>query len=92
MSGASMDKLHELHRAVAEQLTATIKRDNADEMPTDAATLSVAVNFLAKNNITSDPAESDVTSKLQEQFKEQARIRAERKAKALALAKTGTHE
>ena len=47
MSGASMDKLHELHRAVAEQLTATIKRDNADEMPTDAGTLRLAVNFLA---------------------------------------------
>lgn len=93
MSGAaSTASLHELHRKLAEQLTATIDRDIKDDMPTDAATLSVITNFLAKNNITCDPADSDATSKLQEQFKEQARIREERKRNALTAIRTGTDE
>lgn len=91
MSGAaSTASLHELHRKLAEQLKNTLDRDINDDMPTDAATLSVISNFLKNNNITCDPADTDTTSKLQEQFKEQARIREERKQKALALAKTGT--
>ncbi|CAI3971304.1 terminase small subunit [Variovorax phage VAC_51] len=91
MSGAaSTASLHELHRKLTEQLTATIDRDIKDEMPTDAATLSVISNFLAKNNITCDPADKDTTSALAEKFKEQARLRDERKKKALSLVKTGT--
>lgn len=92
MSGAaSTASLHELHRKLAQQLEATIDRDIKDGMPTDAATLSVINNFLARNNITCDPADKDTTAGLQEKFKEQARLREERKQTALALVKkTGT--
>jgi hypothetical protein len=83
----------ELHAKLARQLDKTLERDINDDMPTDAATLSVISNFLKNNNITCDPAERDTTSALAEKFKEQARIREERKQKALALVKeaaTGT--
>ncbi|BAN92356.1 terminase small subunit [Ralstonia phage RSB3] len=94
MSGAaSTASLHELHRKLAEQLGKTLDRDIEDEMPTDAATLSVISNFLKNNSITCDPADKDTTSALQEKFKEQARMRDERKNKALELVrKTGTEE
>lgn len=84
MSGAATTaSLHELHRKLTEQLQATLKRDIEDDMPTDAATLSVISNFLKNNNITCDPADTDTTAALQEQFKEQARIREERKRRTL---------
>lgn len=91
MSGAaSTASLHELHRKLAAQLEATIDRDIKDEMPTDAATLSVINNFLARNNITCDPADQDTTGALQAKFKEQARLREERKATSLALVRQGS--
>ena len=90
---ASTASLHVLHRKLAEQLDKTLDRDIADDMPTDAATLSVISNFLAKNNITCDPADKDTTSALQTKFKEQAALREERKQTALSLVKkTGTDE
>lgn len=93
MSGAaSTASLNELHRKLAEQLEKTLDRDITDDMPTDAATLSVISNFLARNNITCDPADKDTTKGLQDKFKEQSRLRDERKAAVLALvkeAKTG---
>lgn len=93
MSGAATTaSLHELHRKLAEQLEATLDRDINDDMPTDAATLSVISNFLKNNNITCDPADQDTTTALQEKFKEQARIREARKQTALAAVKTGTNE
>lgn len=94
MSGAaSTASLHELHRKLAAQLESTLDRDIKDDMPTDAATLSVISNFLARNNITCDPADKDTTTALQEKFKEQARVREERKQHALALVKkTGTDD
>lgn len=93
MPAASTDSLLELHAKLARQLDATLDRDIKDDMPTDAATLSVISNFLKNNNITCDPAEKDTTSALSEKFREQARVREERKQKALALVqevKTGT--
>lgn len=92
-NAASTASLNELHRKLAEQLDNTLKRDLEDNMPTDAATLSVISNFLARNNITCDPADRDTTTALQDKFKEQARLREERKTKALSLVKkTGTDE
>lgn len=93
MSAASTASLLELHAKLAKQLDATLDRDIKDDMPTDAATLSVISNFLKNNNITCDPAEKDTTSALAEKFKEQAKVREERKQKSLALvreAQTGT--
>lgn len=92
-SAASTASLNELHAKLAAQMTKTLDRDLADDMPTDAATMSVIANFLAKNNITCDPADKDTTKHLQEKFKEQTRIRDERKQAALELVKrTGTDE
>lgn len=92
MSGpASTASLHELHRKLAEQMEKTLDRDLKDDMPTDAATMSVIKGFLADNRVTADPADKDATAGLQEKFKEQARLREERKRNALALVKkTGT--
>lgn len=91
MSGAATTaSLLALHAKLAMQLDKTLDRDIADDMPTDAATLSVISNFLARNNITCDPADKDTTAALAEKFKEQARLRDERKKKALSLVKTGT--
>lgn len=95
MSGAaaSTASLNDLHRKLAEQLDKTLERDIKDDMPTDAATLSVIANFLAKNNITCDPADRDTTTALQEKFKQQAAEREQRKQTALALVKkTGTSD
>lgn len=90
---ASLASLHELHRKLASQLEATLDRDIKDDMPTDAATLSVIKGFLKDNEITCDPADSDTTAELQSKFVEQQRIREERKKKVLALVEgqaTGT--
>lgn len=90
---ATLTSLHELHRKFAEQCHSTLDRDLKDDMPTDAATLSVIKGFLKDNEITCDPADSDTTATLQSKFVEQQRIREERKKKVLALVEgqaTGT--
>lgn len=90
---ASTASLMELHAKFAMQCHMTLDRDLKDDMPTDAATMSVIKGFLADNKITCDPAERDTTSALAEKFREQARVREERKQKSLALVRgeqTGT--
>lgn len=92
-NAASTASLNELHRKLTEQLIATLDRDTGDDLPTDAATLSVISGFLARNNITCDPADKDTTAALQAKFQEQARERESRKKKALELVKkTGTDD
>lgn len=92
-NAASTASLNELHRKLADQFEKTLTRDIHDDMPTDAATLSVIKSFLKDNNITCDPADVDTTGELQRKFVEQARVREERKQNALALVrKTGTDE
>lgn len=85
---ASTASLNELHAKLAQQMTKTLERDLEDDMPTDAATMSVISNFLAKNNITCDPADKDTTSALAEKFKQQADIREARKRKSLEAVKS----
>lgn len=95
MSGAaSTASLQELHRKLTEQFEATLARDIRDDMPTDAATLSVISNFLKNNNITCDPADEDTTGALREKFTQQRELRDQRKAATMALvrSKTGTDE
>ena len=82
---ASTASLNELHRKFAKQLSDTLDRDVKDEMPTDAATLSVIKSFLKDNNITCDPADADTTSELQKKFREQQDIREARKKAALVI-------
>lgn len=93
-NAASTASLNELHRKLAQQMMDTLTRDIEDDMPTDAATMSVIRGFLSDNNITCDPADKDTTSELQRRFADQARIREERKQKTLAAVKaneaTGT--
>lgn len=92
-NAASTASLNELHRKLTEQLIATLDRDTSDDLPTDAATLSVISGFLARNNITCDPADKDTTAALQEKFKAQSAEREARKKKALELVKkTGTND
>lgn len=93
MGAATTDSLMELHVKFAKQCHATLDRDIQDAMPTDAATLSVIRGFLGDNKITCDPAEKDTTSALAQKFKDQARVREERKQHALSLVReveTGT--
>lgn len=85
---ASAERMAELHRKLEAQLTATLDRDIKDDVPTDAATLSVIKGFLKDNNITSDPADRGSTDQLQDRFREQARIREERRKAALQLVQT----
>lgn len=90
---ASTASLMELHAKFARQCHETLDRDLKDDMPTDAATMSVIKGFLADNKITCDPAERDTTDALRGKFTEQQRIREERKQKSLAAVKevqTGT--
>lgn len=84
MSAASTASLNELHAKLAKQMLDTLTRDIDDDMPTDAATMSVIRGFLSDNNITCDPADKDTTTELQRRFADQARIREERKQKTLA--------
>lgn len=68
---ATTASLQEVHRKLTEQMVKTLDRDLADDMPTDAATMSVIKGFLKDNNITCDPADRDTTSELQRIFKAQ---------------------
>ena len=91
MSGAATtDSLNELHRKFAAQCQKTLDRDLNDDMPTDAATLSVIKSFLKDNNITCDPADRDTTKGLQESFIKQQKEREARKQHALTLVQQDT--
>lgn len=92
MARASTESLNELHRKLSEQLEATLDRDIRDDMPTDAATLSVISNFLKNNNITADPANADSTEALREKFTKASEERKARRAQALSLIKSGTDD
>lgn len=90
---ATTASLMELHAKFAKQCHDTLDRDLRDDMPTDAATMSVIKSFLKDNNITSDPAEKDTTSELARKFQAQSELREQRKQHALSLVKevqTGT--
>lgn len=96
MSAASTASLQELHRKLTDQFNQTLDRDIRDDMPTDAATLSVISNFLKNNNITCDPADADTTTALREKFTEQRAARDKKREESrnnvLALARTGTND
>ena len=89
---SSRKELEELHSLITQSFTMRIKADMADEIPTDAATLSGAVKFLKDNAVTADPADQDDLSELRDKMKEAA---LQRKAKAkgvLALVKDDLKE
>lgn len=75
----SIAELEELHLLVTQSYATRIRQDLADDIPTDAATLSGAAKFLKDNAITADPADKADLKGLQAQLKKAAE---ERQAKA----------
>ena len=66
-------------------LTNRIRDDIKDNVPTDAATLGQAINLLAKNSITVDPADQDNLTSLRAQLIEAAALRRAKNSSTLAL-------
>lgn len=64
-----------LHQLLAENMLERLKKDKAEEMLTDAATLGAIRAFLKDNEITSDPADSSDLDKLRENLKQQSAAR-----------------
>jgi hypothetical protein len=81
-----MKELDELHKLVTRSYKERITQDLADNIPTDAATLSGAVKFLKDNAVTADPAETDDLAELRDKLKEQAETRRKKAGAHLALA------
>jgi hypothetical protein len=84
----SRKELEELHVLVAQSYKNRIEQDIADNIPTDAATLSGAVKFLKDNAITADPADQDDLADLRNSLREQAEKRRKKQGAHLALAKS----
>jgi hypothetical protein len=67
---ASMDKLAELHRQLAEALTEALEGstdpDTGAKEPPSAAVMAQAVAFLKLNNITADAEDNPATKRLAE--------------------------
>lgn len=83
---ATLKELEELHRSVASSLSQRITQDIADNVPTDAATLSAAIKFLKDNNVTADPADQDDLSELRKKLSDQAAARTKKVGNVVALA------
>jgi len=73
--GATLAELQELHALVARSLKGRIEQDLADGLPTDAATLGVALKLLKDNAVTADPADADDLAELRKKLTEQAQQR-----------------
>lgn len=82
---SSMKELDELHTLVTRSYKERITQDLADNIPTDAATLSGAVKFLKDNAVTADPADTDDLKDLRDKLKETAEKRRAKGVAALAL-------
>lgn len=82
---ATIKDAHKLLDLVFKSYTSRIEQDLADNVPTDAATLSGAVNLLSKNSITVDPAEQDNLTALREQLAATAKARRDKNKSTLAL-------
>lgn len=85
---AAVQKLNELHAAVADVFITRLEQDKKDDLPTDAATLSAAIRFLKDNNISADPASTDDLQEMRDLMAEQAeKRRARQQATREALEK-----
>lgn len=82
---SSMKELEDLHKLITKSYTERITQDLADNIPTDAATLSGAVKFLKDNAVTADPASTDDLSDLRDKLKEAANRRREKVGSVLEL-------
>lgn len=82
---SSMKELDELHTLVTRSYKERITQDLADNIPTDAATLSGAVKFLKDNAVTADPADTDDLKDLRDKLKETAEKRRNKAGAVLSL-------
>lgn len=89
--GATLGELHELHKLVTKALTQRISQDLEDELPTDAATLGVALKLLKDNAVTADPADADDLAELRKKLTEQAQRR-QRTGNVIPLAQSDLDE
>lgn len=84
----SMKELEDLHKLVTRSYKSRIEQDLADNIPTDAATLSGAVKFLKDNAVTADPADQDDLADLRDKLRAQAEARRNKTGKHLELAQS----
>ena len=89
--GATLKELHELHSLVTKTLTKRISQDLEDDLPTDAATLGVALKLLKDNAVTADPADADDLTELRKKLTEQAQRR-QRTGNVIPLAQSDLDE
>lgn len=80
-----MKELDELHTLVTRSYKERITQDLADNIPTDAATLSGAVKFLKDNAVTADPADQDDLAEMRDRLKDLAEKRRNKTKSTLAL-------
>lgn len=83
---ATLGELQELHKLVARSLNQRITQDIDDNIPTDAATLGVAIKFLKDNAVTSDISDQDDLGDLRDKLAAQAKARREKASNVVELA------
>ena len=83
---ATIVELQALQDLIVKSLNKRIEQDLEDDIPTDAATLGVAIKLLKDNNVSADPADSQELSGLREKLAEQQRQRANRRNNVINMA------
>lgn len=83
---ATIKELDALMGLLVRHLTNTLEENEKDNIPTDAATLSVITKLLKDNNVTADPASSDDLSALREKLTVAANQRRAKASNVVALA------
>lgn len=83
---ATIVELQALQDLIVKSLNKRIEQDLEDDIPTDAATLGVAIKLLKDNNVSADPADSKELSGLREKLAEQQRQRANRRNNVINMA------
>jgi len=82
----SLAELQELHKLVAKSLNQRIQQDIEDNIPTDAATLGVAIKFLKDNAVTAYISDQDDLGDLRDKLAAQAKARREKASNVVELA------
>lgn len=83
---ATIMELQALQDLIVKSLNKRIEQDLEDDIPTDAATLGVAIKLLKDNNVSADPADAGELSSLREKLAEQNRQRAQRRGNVIQMA------
>lgn len=83
---ATLVELQALQDLIVKSLNNRIEQDIEDGIPTDAATLGVAIKLLKDNNVSADPADATELGSLREKLAEQNRLRQERRNNVIQMA------